>query len=70
MTGSHHDTNPLSAELLRSQASKQTNCENNRVEKITARTVVSKNGRQRKVDRGVCGGGADLGRNLRLHAEL
>lgn len=36
MTGSHHNTNPLSAELLRAQTGKQTDSENDSVEKVTA----------------------------------
>lgn len=36
VTRSHHDTNPLSAELLRPQTSEQTDGENNGIEEITA----------------------------------
>lgn len=36
VTGSNHNTNPLSTELLRSKACKQAHCKNNRVEKVTA----------------------------------
>lgn len=64
VTGSHHDTNPLSAKLLRPQTRKQTDSENNSVEEVTARTVVSKSGRQQKADRGMCGGGADISTKL------
>lgn len=35
VTGGHHHTDPLSAELLGSQTSKQAHSKNNRVEKVT-----------------------------------
>lgn len=56
VAGSHHNTNPLSTKLLRTETSKKTHGENDGVEEVTApRFSVSELRRQQTDDRGgVC----------------
>lgn len=67
VTRSHHNTNPLAAELFRSQTCEKTHSENDRVEKVTVKEV-NNGDRGAFVERGAT---ATRGQtNSRFHTEL